>query len=57
MQINYEAMTLRLGHYAITNQGKGQCGFGSDIVSMFGVHGFVTSKEMSEIKVYILKLK
>ena len=47
MQLNYQAMTLKLGHYTIANQGKGSATLVQTIIllfSMFGVHGFVLSK-------------
>ena len=50
-------MNIQLGHYAITNQDKGSAALVRTLFSMFRVHGFVSSKKMSEIKVYILKLK
>ena len=57
MQINYQAMTLRPGHYAITDQVKGSAALVQTIV--FNVWGSriclikQTKKKKSEIKVYI----
>ena len=48
MQINYQAMTLRPGHCAITNQGKG-----SGFVSSVDLSHLTKKEKKSEIKVYI----
>ena len=50
MQINYQAMTLRFGHYAIANQGKGSAALVRTLFSLCGVHGFVSSKKCQKLK-------
>ena len=53
MQLNYQAMTLKLGHYTIANQGKGSATLVQTIIllfSMFGVHGFALSKKKKKEK-------
>ena len=50
MQISYQAMNLRLGHCAITNQSKGSAALVGIFFSMFRVHGFVSSKKCQKLK-------
>ena len=58
MEINYQAVTLRRGYYAITSQGKGSAALVWTLCSIFGFHGFISlKKKMLEIKVYIFMLK
>ena len=53
IRINYQAMTLRLGHYAITNEGKGNAAFVRSIVfNVWGSRIFLIKKSQKLLSTF-----